>query len=143
MLNKGLGFLMATIVGTAALTGCAMMGDGIPPEKLGEYGLIESRIGTRGSNMDTLPASRQGFENTAYISWVNGKSVFPARPTMNVLPGEYEFQVGIGCDNTATCRPGTPYKLNVKAGSRYVLTPSAVLVSDRFVSREEAKETQY
>lgn len=134
---------MIAMVGAVALTGCAMMGDGIPPEKLGEYGLIESHIGARGSNMDTLPAAMQGFETTAYISWVNGKAAFPARPTMNVLPGEYDFQVGIGCGNTATCRPSTPYRLKVKAGLRYVLTPSGVLVSDRFVARQEAKETRY
>ena len=134
---------MAMLVGAVVLSGCAMMGDGIPPEKLGEYALIESHIGLRGNNMDTLPASMRGMENTASVSWVNGKSVFPANRTMNVLPGEYTFQVGIGCDNTATCRPGYPYKLRVKAGQRYVLLPSEVLVSDRSIPRAEAKEIRY
>lgn len=143
MLKKGIGALMAMLVGAVAMTGCAMMGDGIPPEKLGEYAQVASRIGLRGSNMDTLPSSRIGFENTASISWVNGKSIFPASQSLNVLPGEYTFQVGIGCDNTATCRPGVPFKLTVKAGLRYVLLPDGVMVSDRFVPRAEAKETRY
>ncbi|MDO8990072.1 MAG: hypothetical protein Q7U91_10615 [Sideroxyarcus sp.] len=131
------------MIGVTALSGCAMMGDGIPPEKLGEYAQVASRIGLRGSNMDTLPDSRRGFENTANISWINGKSIFPAREALNMLPGEYEFQVGIGCDNTATCRPGKPYKLVVKAGMRYVLTPNAVYVSDRYVPRNKAVEAVY
>lgn len=143
MLKIGVGTLMAMLVGAVVLTGCAMMGDGIPPEKLGEYALIQSRIGMRGNNMDTLPSSMRGFENTASISWVNGKVAFPALETMNVLPGEYTFQVGIGCDNTATCRPGVPYKLKVKAGLRYVLLPTGVMVSNRSVTRSEAHETPY
>lgn len=143
MLKKNAGTLVALLVGAVVLSGCAAMGDGIPPEKLGEYALIESHIGTRGNNMDTLPPSMRGFENTAYISWVNGKVALPALESMNVLPGEYTFQVGIGCDNTATCRPGYPYKLKVKAGQRYVLLPTGVLVSDRSVPRAAAKEVRY
>ncbi len=143
MLNSKIGSLIAALVGAIVLAGCAAMGYGIPPEKLGDYALIESRIGLHGNNMDTLPSSMQGFERTASISWVNGKSIFPARQTLNVLPGEYSFQVGIGCDNTATCRPSVPYKLKVKPGLRYVLLPEGVMVSDRFVPREQAKETRY
>lgn len=120
-----------------------MFGEDIPPEKLGEYAQIVSRIGEQGSNMDTLPRSREGFEMTATIAWINGKVSFPARQVVNVLPGEYEFQVGLGCSNTATCRPSRPYKLTVKAGYRYVITPSAVYVSDRNIPRSEAKETLY
>lgn len=143
-MHKGLLILVLPfMIGVTALSGCAMMGDGIPPEKLGEYAQVVSRIGLRGSNMDTLPDYRRGMENTANISWVNGKSIFPAREALNVLPGEYEFQVGIGCDNTATCRPSQAHKLVVKAGKRYVLTPYAVYVSDRNVPRSKATETVY
>ncbi len=140
---RSIGSLAAMLIGAVALAGCAMFGDGIPQEKLGEYALIESHISLQGRNMDTLPDSMRGIDNFASISWVNGKPVFPARRDMNVLPGEYTFQVGLGCNNTATCRPGTPYKLNVKAGLRYVLLPEGVMVSDRFVPRGQAKESRY
>lgn len=143
MLKRVFGVSMAVLVGAVSLSGCAMFGDGIPPEKLGEYALVESHISLRGRNMDTLPDSMRGLDNYASISWINGKPAFPARQAMNVLPGEYSFQVGIGCDNTATCRPGTPFKLNVKAGSRYVLLPEGVMVSDRSVPRGQATETRY
>lgn len=143
MLNSKIGSLIAALVAAIVLAGCAAMGDGIPPEKLGDYALIESHISLQGRNMDTLPDSMRGIDNFASISWINGKAVFPARRAMNVLPGEYTFQVGLGCNNTATCRPGNPYKLNVKAGLRYVLLPEGVMVSDRFVPREQAKETRY
>jgi hypothetical protein len=143
MLKKKAVTLVSLLVGAVVLSGCATMGDGIPPEKLGEYALIESHIGMRGNNMDTLPSSMRGMENTASIGWINGKAVFPANDSMNVLPGEYTFQVGIGCDNTATCRPGYPYKLKVKAGQRYVLLPMEVLVSDRSIPRAAAKEIRY
>jgi hypothetical protein len=135
--------VVSSMIGLTALSGCAMMGDGIPPEKLGEYAQIVSRVGLRGSNMDTQPRSMSGIENTANISWVNGKSIFPAREKLNVLPGEYEFQVGLGCDNTATCRPGRAYKLVVKAGYRYVITPDAVYVSDRTQPRTNSNERIY
>lgn len=143
MSKRILKVLLPMLIGLSVLSGCAMFGDGIPPEKLGEYAQIVSRVGLRGSNMDTLPSSQRGFEGTASISWVNGSTIFPAREMINVLPGEYEFQVGLGCDNTATCRPGSPYKLTVKAGKRYVLTPSGTYVSDRNIPRSEAKETLY
>lgn len=135
--------LLPFIIGIATLSGCASMGDGIPPEKLGEYAQIVSRVGMYGSNMDTLPRALEGRENTAYISWINGKSIFPARASMNILPGEYDFQLGMRCDNSATCRPGQPYKLFVKAGYRYVLTPEGVLVSDRIQPRNGANEHRY
>lgn len=143
MLKKGIGSLAAILVGVFALSACAMLGDGIPPEKLGEYAIVESHISMQGRNMDTLQDSMRGIDNFAYISWINGKPAFPARQAMNVLPGEYTFQVGIGCNNSATCRPGAPFKLNVKAGSRYVLLPEGVMVSDRFVPREKATEKPY
>jgi len=120
-----------------------MLGDNIPPEKLGEYALIESHTSLRGRNMDTLPSAMRGMDNYANISWINGKTAFPAKRNMNVLPGEYTFQVGLGCDNTATCRPGTPYKLNVQAGKRYALLPEGVMVSDRFAPRDTATEKPY
>ena len=135
--------IVSSMIGLAALSGCAMMGDGIPPEKLGEYAQIVSRVGLHGSNMDTQPRAMSGLENTANISWVNGKSIFPAREKLNVLPGEYDFQVGLGCDNTATCRPGRVYKLVVKAGYRYVITPDAVYVSDRTQPRTSSNERIY
>src|SRR5487761_2588010 len=90
--------IVSSMIGFAALSGCAMMGDGIPHEKLGEYAQIVSRVGLHGSNMDTQSRSMSELENTANISWVNGKSIFPAREKLNVLPGEYDFQVGLGCD---------------------------------------------
>lgn len=123
MLKQGYGIIFAVLIGMLSLSGCAMLGDGIPADKLGDYALVESDIGL--------------------ISWINGKTVFPARGSMNMAPGEYDFQVGIGCSNTATCHPSRPYKLVVKAGKRYVLTQGDVMVSDRFTPRAQAKETPY
>src|SRR4030042_6416365 len=62
--------LLPMLIGVALLSGCGTMGDGIPPEKLGEYAQVVSRVGERGSNMDTLPKRRIGFESVAYISWI-------------------------------------------------------------------------
>lgn len=118
-----------------------IFGDSIPAEKEGDYALVVSRIGVNGDNMDTLPNSG-GYEATAYISWVNGKAIFPAWPQKNFLPGTYDFQVGIGCGNTATCHPSSIYHLFVRAGYRYVLTPNAVYVSDR-KSPRSGTETPY
>lgn len=140
---KAMSVFVTMLISATVLSGCAMFSDGIPPEKLGEYALVVSRIGDRGSNMDTLPSSMQGFENTAYISWINGKTLFPASSQKNMLPGEYEFQVGLGCGNSATCRPSRPYKITVKAGYRYVLTPEGVYVSDRNTPRSKNSETLY
>lgn len=123
MFKQGLGIIFAGLIGVLSLSGCAMLGDGIPADKLGSYALVESDIGL--------------------ISWINGNTVFPARQSLNMAPGEYDFQVGIGCENTATCRASRPYKLVVKAGMRYVLTRGDVMVSDRFTPRDKAKQTPY
>lgn len=135
--------LLSMLIGATALTGCKMLGDGIPPEQLGNYGLVVSRISEKGRSMDTLPSSQQGFDTTAYISWINGKHAMPASEMMNMLPGEYEFQVGLGCSNSATCRPSRAYKIIVKAGYRYVLTPDGIFVSDRTIPRSQAGEKLY
>ncbi|MHB1117783.1 hypothetical protein [Sideroxydans sp.] len=135
--------MMGLLAGILALSGCAMMGDGIPPEQLPNYGLVVSRISDHGRNMDTLPSSLRGFDNEAYVSWINGKAAFPARQMMNLLPGEYDIQVGLGCGNSATCRPSRIYKIRVEAGKRYILTPDAIYVSDRSVPRADANEKLY
>lgn len=123
-LRMGFSVLLAATV----LAGCAMFGENIPPEKEGDYALIVSDISDGGS--------------TAYISYINGKTMFPARPSTNVLPGQYNFQVGIGCSNTATCRRSQPIIVEVKAGYRYRLTLNGVYVSDRKLPRI-AGETRY
>lgn len=135
--------LLSVLIGATALTGCKMFGDGIPPEQLGNYGIVVSRISEGGRNMDTLPSSLEGRDTTAYVSWINGKRAMPARASMNMLPGEYEFQVGLGCSNSATCRPSRAYKIIVKAGYRYVLTPDGIFVSDRTIPRSQAGEKLY
>ena len=132
--------MVSALFGVVVLVGCV----GIPQEQLKNYALIESSISERGQNMDTAKPNSQGIpESTAYISWINGRSVFPASPSKNVLPGEYEFSVGINCSNSGLCRPSPAITLKVKAGLRYVLTPNGVLVSDRNLPRDKSTETLY
>lgn len=102
MLKRMMIGLLSMLIGATALTGCKMFGDGIPPEQLGNYGIVVSRISEGGRNMDTLPSSLEGRDTTAYVSWINGKRAMPARASINMLPGEYEFQVGLGCSNSAS-----------------------------------------
>lgn len=139
---KAVSVFLVMLIGATAMTGCALFGENIPPEKLGEYGLVVSATGTHGSDMDTLPASMGGFETTAYVSYINGKPILPALPAKNMLPGEYDFQVGLGCGE-GHCRPGRVYTIDVKAGYRYVLKPDGVYVSDRNVPRSKNSETLY
>lgn len=128
--------MIAALIGVAVLAGCV----GIPQEQLKNYALIESSISERGLNMDT---TKSNSESTAYISWINGSSVFPASRSKNVLPGVYAFSVGLNCSSSGLCRPSPAITLNVKAGFRYVLTPNGVLVSDRNLPRDKSTETLY
>jgi hypothetical protein len=121
--------LISLLLATIVLVGC----ESIPPEQLKNYGLIESRIGLHGMDMDTLPYN--SLESVAYITYIDGRPK-SGGPSINIAPGEYQFQVGLGCNSTVTCRPGAPYKINVEAGKRYVLRPNGVYVSDRFSSRK-------
>lgn len=116
-INKILG-AASLIFAFVAVAGC----QSIPPEQLKNYALIESHI-------------RDG-SGVAYISYQNGRSLFPAKPSIDVLPGEYQFQVGLGCSNTTTCRRGSPINLVVVAGKRYALESGRVMVSDRFADRK-------
>ena len=127
------------LLGLFVLAGCA----GIPPEKEGNYALIVSRISEHGWDMDSPRVRAMNDESSASIGWINGKVQFPARSSTNVLPGEYTFQVGLFCSDSRTCRPGTPFKLDVKAGYRYVLTNLGVYVSDRKLPRDKTTETLY
>lgn len=126
---KYLRMIFSIVMVAFVLAGCAMLGENIPPEKEGEYALIVSEISDGGS--------------TAYINWVNGKTQFPARPSTNVLPGQYTFQVGLGCGNTATCRRSQPISVEVKGGYRYRLTLNGVYVSDRKLPIGSATEERY
>ena len=123
------GYLFVAMM-AVTVVGC----ESIPPEQLKNYGLVQSSIGVHGSDIDHLPPNY--FENAAYISYVDFK-VNGGSANRNIAPGEYTFQVGLGCDNTATCRPSMPYKIKVEAGKRYVLKPGGLIyVSDRFASRK-------
>lgn len=143
MSRKLLRGMVSILLSMFVLGGCALFGPDIPAGQEPNYALIESSISERGQNMDTISSSQAMYETTANISWVNGRVKFPARSSINVLPGEYEFSVGLGCSNTATCRPGPAIALDVKAGYRYVLTPNGVFVSDRSKPRSKETETLY
>jgi hypothetical protein len=129
MSTKFVRMTFSVILTAFVMAGCAIFGESIPPEKLGDYALIVSGINDGGS--------------TAYISVINGKTMFPARPSTNVLPGQYTFQVGLGCSNTATCRSSQPISVEVKGGYRYRLTLNGVYVSDRKLPIGSAAETRY
>lgn len=127
--------LLGILTAFGLVVGIAGCG-GIPKEQQKNYALVESRVSEYGSDMDSVPSSRQ--VNTSYISYVDGKAILPAWPSIDLAPGKYRIQLGIGCGNTATCRPGTPYDLNLEAGKRYVLKPSGIVfVSDRFANRSQ------
>lgn len=123
----------------ACLSGCGMNSVSVKDQP--NHAIVVSRIGDYGSDLDKLPSSTTEFP--AYVSWINGKAVFPATPTIDLLPGEYDVQVGIACSNTATCHPSKIFNLRVEAGYRYVLKPDIVLVSPRSVPRSGAKEIPY
>lgn len=143
MSGKLLRGIASVLISIFVLGGCALFGPDIPPGQEQNYALIESRISEHGLNVDTMSSSQGMYDSTASIGWINGKARFPARSSINVLPGEYEFSVGLGCSNSATCRPSPAVALDVKAGFRYVLTPNGVYVSDRSKPRNKATETLY
>ncbi len=116
---------VSTVLLVAGVAGC----QSIPPEQQKNYALVVSQIGETGTDMDT-----NKNQMVAYISYIDGKPQV-AGPEVDMAPGRYRFQVGIGCGNTATCRPGRPYDIEVEAGKRYVLKPDGVYVSDRFGPR--------
>lgn len=116
-INKILG-AASLIFAIVAIAGC----QSIPPEQLKNYALVVSRIP---DGADTAPIASQ-----------NGKNLFPAKYSLDLLPGEYQFQAAIGCSNTATCRRSSPINVVVEAGKRYVLESGRIMVSDRFTDRK-------
>ena len=116
-INKILG-TAALIFSIFAIVGC----QSIPPEQLKNYALIVSRVPDGGG--------------VAPIASKSGSTLFPAPTTLDVLPGEYQFQLALGCSNTATCRRGSPINLVVEAGKRYVIESGRVMVSNRFEDRK-------
>ena len=143
MTKKWIKGLLLALTSSIVLSGCAIFGDGIPEEKKGNYALIVSNTGERGENMDKVTREQAMYHTRASIGWVNGKPQFPARTSLNILPGEYEFSVGLGCSNSANCRPGPRIPLVVKAGLRYSLSPDGVFVSDRKKPWTTENETPY
>ncbi|HQS58827.1 MAG: hypothetical protein B7Y56_10405 [Gallionellales bacterium 35-53-114] len=135
--------LVLVMLSAFALGGCALFGDGIPDDQKGNYALIVSNIGERGEDMDQVSREQAMYHSRANIGWVNGKPQFPARTSLNILPGEYEFSVGLGCSNSASCRPSAPISIVVKAGYRYALTTRGVFVSDRMKPWKNENETPY
>lgn len=123
----------------AAMALCMGGCQSIPQAQLKNYALIASRTSDSGQYMDAPGVS--GMQSAAYISYVNGRPRFPPAPSIDVLPGEYVVQLGLNCGNSATCRRGPQIDIVAEAGKRYVLTPSGVMVSDRFSSR--ANEVRY
>ena len=116
-INKILG-AVSLIFAIFALAGC----QSIPPEQLKNYALVVSRVPDGGG--------------VAPIAAQNGRTLFPAPSSVDVLPGEYQFQLGLGCSNTATCRRGSPINLVVEAGKRYAIESGRVMVSNRFEDRK-------
>ena len=113
----------------------------VPESEAKNYALIVSGTGQYGSDMDRVPLSSR--EHWALISWINGKVLPLSSASVDLPPGEYDIQVGIGCNDTRTCRPGKAHSIEVKAGYRYVLKPNRVLVSDRTIPRRQATEVPY
>ena len=110
-------FLLALVA--YILVGCSS----IPPEQQKNYALIQSGVA-------------EGI-SSAPVAYINGHVQFPATSSANVLPGQYQFQLGLNCGNTATCHPSRPYELVVEAGKMYVLLAGGtVMVSDRFNPRK-------
>lgn len=126
--------------GLTLFAGCAT--SSLPPEEQKNYALIESRISDYGTDMDHNTYPCPPCAQTAFISWIDGQTRGFARPAVDLPPGNYKIQVGLGCGNTVTCRPSQPYNLKVDAGKRYVLKPNGqVYVSDR--SADRSRETLY
>lgn len=129
-IGKLLGYISIMIV-AVLLAGCGS----IPEEQQKNYALIESKVSEHGWDVDRLPSS--SLEITAYVGYVDGKAIFPAKPSIDLAPGDYQIQLGMRCSNSATCGPGAPYNLALEPGKRYVLKPNGqVFVSDRFSSRK-------
>jgi hypothetical protein len=128
------------LVGLVMFTGCAT--STLPPEEQKNYALIESKISDYGTDMDHNTYPCPPCAQTAFISLIDGKPRGFARPVVDLPPGNYKIQVGLGCGSTVTCHPSSPYTLNVEAGKRYVLKPNGVVyVSNRFSDRSH--ETLY
>jgi len=129
-IGKWLGYI-SIMIAAVGLVGCGS----IPKEQQKNYALVVSRVGGEyGSDMDAVPFS--STESTAMISYIDGRTIFPAKSSVNLAPGEYKIQLGMRCGSSTTCHPGDPYILNLEPGKRYVLKPNGnVYVSDRFSDR--------
>lgn len=128
------------LAGVAMFAGCAT--SSLSPEEQKNYAFIESRISGYGTDMDHDTYPCPPCAQTAFISWIDGRTRGFARPAVDLPPGNYKIQVGLRCESTVTCHPSAPYNLNVEAGKRYVLKPNGVVyVSDRFSDRSH--ETLY
>lgn len=114
----------------------------LPPEQQKNYALVVSEVNEFGGDAerDVVPCPPCAMK--AHVAWIDGKVLGQAPGVTfssdgtEFLPGAYKIQVGLRCGDTATCRPGPAYHLNLEAGKRYVLKPNNVVyVSDRFSNR--------
>ncbi|BBO99605.1 hypothetical protein [Sulfuriferula nivalis] len=127
-ISKAVKFTLLTL--SASILASCQSAQSIPQDQLKNYAVVETGTNEYGADLDT---STDKFP--ALVSYINGTARWVSSRTMDLLPGEYQIQLGMACGNTATCHPGRKYDLNVEAGKRYVLKPYAVLVSDRDASR--------
>lgn len=138
MKNKNLYFMLSIIIGMVSISGCVSPANKMPIEQRAKFALIESQIGEYGGDMDRR--TENNTEMTASVAWINNK-LEGGGQEFNLAPGYYDLQVALGCGNTVTCHASKVYSLHAKAGYRYVLKPNEILVSDRNIPREQAKET--